>query len=192
MKIVVTGGPGGGKTTALDFFQREFRQLARVVPESATALFKAGIQRSSEYHMVTRIQRAIYHQQVTMERNFSEVYPQEILVCDRGTLDGLAYWPGSREEFFESVHSSLEKELSRYQAVIFFETAAVSTSNFSTNNPYRIENQIEAIKLDKKLQEIWSQHPHFSFIPTSESFLKKIALGVEKIKDLLDKKPHSA
>ena len=30
--IVVTGGPGGGKTTALDLFQRELKSAVKIVP----------------------------------------------------------------------------------------------------------------------------------------------------------------
>ena len=54
----------------------------------------------------------------------SALYPERILLCDRGTLDGAAYWPGEPEEFFAAIGTSLEAELARYDAVIFFETAA--------------------------------------------------------------------
>ena len=38
LKVVVTGGPGGGKTTALDLFCRELGDKVAVVPEAATVL----------------------------------------------------------------------------------------------------------------------------------------------------------
>ena len=35
-RIVLTGGPGGGKTTAADLFRREIGDREVVVPEAAT------------------------------------------------------------------------------------------------------------------------------------------------------------
>lgn len=40
--IVVTGGPGGGKTTALDLFQRELKSAGKIVPEAAVIFFQTA------------------------------------------------------------------------------------------------------------------------------------------------------
>ncbi|NDI06057.1 MAG: hypothetical protein EBY58_07285 [Rhodobacteraceae bacterium] len=45
-KIVLTGGPGGGKTTAADLFRRELGEKVVVVPEAATMLFSGGFPRT--------------------------------------------------------------------------------------------------------------------------------------------------
>ncbi len=45
-RIVLTGGPGGGKTTALDLIRREFAGKIASVPEAATMIFSGGIERS--------------------------------------------------------------------------------------------------------------------------------------------------
>ena len=42
-RIVLTGGPGGGKTTAADLFRREIGDSVVVVPESATTLFAGAV-----------------------------------------------------------------------------------------------------------------------------------------------------
>ena len=42
---------------------------------------------------------------------FAEVYPERTLLCDRGTLDGAAYWPDGDGEFLASLGSSIEEEL---------------------------------------------------------------------------------
>ena len=47
------------------------------------------------------------------------MHPNRIILSDRGSLAGLAYWPGPEQDFFTTMHSSLEDELSRYDAVIF-------------------------------------------------------------------------
>ncbi len=45
-RIVLTGGPGGGKTTAADLFRREIGDRVVIVPEAATILFQGGFPRS--------------------------------------------------------------------------------------------------------------------------------------------------
>src|SRR5690349_21569849 len=123
-RIVVTGGPGGGKTTAADLFRREIGERVVIVPESATLLFSGGFPRSFEPHARIAAQRAIYHVQTNLEDVQSALYPDRILLCDRGTVDGAAYWPGEPDQYFAAVGSSHERELARYDAVLFFQTAA--------------------------------------------------------------------
>ena len=48
LRIVLTGGPGGGKTTAADLFRRELGERVVVVPESATILFGGGFPRAGD------------------------------------------------------------------------------------------------------------------------------------------------
>ncbi len=190
-KIVVTGGPGGGKTTALDLFKREFKNKVNIVPEAATLLFENGIHREEEPGRVKLLQKAIFKLQHTLEDNFCMLYPNSLQVCDRGTLDGLAYWGEGAETFFEELGTSMEAEIARYDAVIFFETAAASNKHdIKSNNPYRSEGSKAAIELDQKLQKIWKQHPHFHFVPSDNSFMNKITLGVSTIDKVLKEMGH--
>lgn len=100
LKVVVTGGPGGGKTTALDLFRRELGNKIAVVPEAATVLFSGGIPRSDDEQMVKIIQKTIFQLQENLEEIHKKQFPDRLLVCDRGSLDGLAYWPGTESDFF--------------------------------------------------------------------------------------------
>jgi len=184
-KIVVTGGPGGGKTTAVDLFQREFRDLVSVVPEAATMLFMGGVRRGGGPQSEAATQEAIFRLQCSLEGVFAAQNPERTLVCDRGTLDGVAYWPESEPEFFERMGSTCARELSRYDAVIFFETGAGSNGDIRSNNPVRNESNREAIELDQRLQEVWSRHPNYHFVQSSDSFLEKIRRGVDALTDAL-------
>jgi len=129
-RIVLTGGPGGGKTTAADMFRREIGDRVVVVPEAATMLFAGGFPRTEESEARRAAQRAIYQVQRNLEDLQSVRFPGRVLLCDRGTVDGGAYWPGNDGgvDFFTAVGTSMELELARYDAVIFFETAAVAAT----------------------------------------------------------------
>lgn len=184
-RIVLTGGPGGGKTTAADLFRREIGERVVVVPEAATLLFSGGFPREGSAYARQAAQRAIYHVQRNLEDAQSARYPNRILLCDRGTIDGAAYWPGDPAEFFEAVGTTEEQELARYDAVIFFESAAVGGIAVEGGNPARIESNREAVALDAGLRAIWSKHPRFVVVPHRESFLNKIMGGLAILQGLV-------
>jgi len=177
-RIVLTGGPGGGKTTAADLFRREIGESVIVVPEAATLVFSGGFPRVDEPHAVHAAQRAIYHVQRNLEDVQAARYPDRVLLCDRGTVDGAAYWPGEPTGFFEEMDSSMEAELERYDAVIFFESAAVGGLGIEGGNPTRIESLEQAVALDRRLRDLWSRHPSFHLVPHNASFFQKISFGL--------------
>lgn len=189
-RVVLTGGPGGGKTTAADLYRREIGDQVVVVPEAATLLYLGGFPRGGENGVRKATQRAIYHVQTNLEDAQSAHYCSRILLCDRGTIDGAAYWPGDPMDFFDHLGTSLEKELSRYDAVIFFETAAVGGISIEGGNPMRIESIEEALMLDQKLRNLWSQHPHFVFVPHNASFIKKVNSGLDELAKIVAHHPH--
>lgn len=180
-RIVLTGGPGGGKTTAADLYRREIGEDVVIVPEAATILYGGGFPRAGEIDVRRATQRAIYHVQLNLEDAQAAHYQSRILLCDRGTIDGAAYWPGSPTEFFNLLGTSLEKEMSRYDAVIFFETAAVGGVSIEGGNPNRVESNEQAVILDRKLMSLWSKHPNFVFVPHHPSFIKKVNIGLEEV-----------
>lgn len=180
-RIVLTGGPGGGKTTAADLFRREIGERVVVVPESATMLFSGGFPRSQDELAVAAIQQAIFQLQRKLEDVQSILYPDRILLCDRGTVDGAAYFPGSPGKFFSSVGTSLEDELARYDGVLFFESAAVGGMTIEGGNPIRNETMQEAVELDTRLRELWMHHPNFVLVRHDASFFKKITLGLVEL-----------
>ncbi len=184
-RIVLTGGPGGGKTTAVDLFRREIGERVVVVPEAATLLFSGGFPRVTEARARGAAQSAIYHLQRNLEDVQSMRFPERILLCDRGTADGAAYWPMDSPTFFEAMHTTEEAELARYDAVIFLESAAIGGSSIEGGNPERIENNEEAIALDRKLYALWSKHERFVVVPHNRSFFKKITHGLATIERLV-------
>ncbi|MEW6431174.1 MAG: AAA family ATPase [Myxococcota bacterium] len=181
IRVVVTGGPGGGKTTAADLFRRELAGQVIVVPESATLLFSGGFPRAKEAGAVRAAQRAIFEVQRSLEDVTEAAHPECVLLCDRGTVDGAAYWPGTPADFFSAMGTSLDAELRRYDAVLFFESAAVGNHPIEGNNPVRVETHAEAAALDKRLFEVWSRHPRFTFVKHRGSFFRKMTEGFDAL-----------
>lgn len=187
-RIVLTGGPGGGKTTAGDLLRRELGDEVVMVPEAATLLFSGGFPRHTDALAVRAAQRAIFQVQRGLEDTQSANFSDRILLCDRGTVDGQAYWPlmGDRDDdFFAAQGTTLAREFSRYDAVLFFETAAAGEIAIDSNNPVRTENLEQARELDTKLHTIWGQHSRFVFIPHNASFFKKITFALAILEGLV-------
>jgi predicted ATPase len=180
-RIVLTGGPGGGKTTAADLFRREIGDRVVIVPEAATLLFSGGFPRANTAPAIHAVQRAIYHVQRNLEDTQAALFPGRLLLCDRGTVDGAAYWPDEPHHFFHAVGTTLESELARYDGVIFFESAAAGGLEIEGGNPVRCESMEQAVTLDRKLRALWSKHPHFVLVPHNASFFKKISFGLAVI-----------
>jgi len=185
-RIVLTGGPGGGKTTAADLFRREIGEKVVIVPETATMLFSGGFPRVGQPKARAATQQAIFHAQVALEDIQRALYPDRVLLCDRGTIDGAAFWPPEAPQgFFETMGTTLEEELVRYDAVIFFESAAIGDMSIEGGNPTRTESNEQARQLDIRLRALWSKHPNFHFIPHSDSFFAKLRDGLEQLQRIV-------
>src|SRR5688572_6117210 len=119
IRIVVTGGPSGGKTTLIEALRKELGHQAVIVPEAASILYRGGFPRLKTPHSALCTQRAIY----SVQKELEELVPREnrraqVTVCDRGSLDGVAYWPRAERDFFRSVGCSRAAELRRYDWVL--------------------------------------------------------------------------
>lgn len=185
-RIVLTGGPGGGKTTAADLLRRELGSRVVIVPEAATILFAGGFPRAQHWDANRAAQSAIFHVQRNLEDVQSALYPERTLLCDRGTVDGAAYWNDGQDAFFRSVGTTLDAELARYDAVVFFETAAVAGLSIEGGNPVRNESLAQAVELDHRLRLLWSRHPRFTLIEHDPSFLKKIVGALAVLQQLVN------
>lgn len=187
-RIALTGGPGGGKSTAGELFAREFRDRISLVPEAATLLFRSGFPRVQDEEVIKLTQSTIFQVQRNLEDIHAHLFPQRTLLCDRGTLDGAAYWPSGIDDFLSTMRTTLDAELGRYDAVIFFETAAAGGFPLDLGNRVRTEGQEEAVAIDGRLRSLWSKHPKFIYVPNDASFLKKIGRGLGALQSLVPTK----
>jgi predicted ATPase len=188
-RIVLTGGPGSGKSTAASFLAREFVDDLWVLPESATLLYKGGLPRASSDMGQEVAQRAIFTVQRSLEDATALRHPDRVQVCDRATIDGAAYWPDGADAFFRALGTSRRAELARYDAVIFMHTAAYMPAGYERDLDIRTEGRDEAIALDQRVFELYADHPRVVNIESSSSFLDKLTRVRNAIEELLHPTP---
>ncbi len=172
--VVVTGGPGAGKTALLEIVQRHFCHHVQVLPESASLVYGGGFPRHATLAGRCAAQRAIFYVQRELERLVIDEGQASVVLCDRGTLDGLAYWPRTSAEFYSEVGLDRRAELARYAAVIHLRTPS-NHEGYNHRNPLRIESPEEARLIDARIVEAWEGHPQRTFVESTGDFLDKVA-----------------
>ncbi|WP_374073779.1 ATP-binding protein [Bdellovibrio bacteriovorus] len=183
VKVAITGGPSGGKTTLIEALKKELGQKCAVVPEAASILYRGGFPRYKEAQGVIHAQKAIYHTQKELEDMICMLSQKPLIVCDRGSLDAVAYWPDNEAHFFKTINSSREAELARYDWVIHLDTASLDF--YDTNNPIRTETFQEAWDLNSKIKQAWEGHSRRVVITHNEDFLSKMTTSLAVIQAIM-------
>lgn len=176
--IAVTGGPGAGKTAVLQLARRSFCKHVALLPEAATIIFGGGFPRHVTHAARMAAQRAIFYVQRECERLVVDEHEVAVGLCDRGTIDGAAYWPGRPEELFDHVGTTLDRELARYALVIHLETPA-EEHGYNHVNPLRVESAEEAREIDARIAAMWAAHPRRFVIPSAPDFSAKAIRALE-------------
>jgi predicted ATPase len=176
-RVVLTGGPGAGKTAVLELIRQSFCEHVRVLPEAAGVVFGGGFPREENELTRRAAQRAIFFVQRELEAA-ADAHRPAIVLCDRGTLDGLAYWPGLADDFWSSVGTTLQDQLARYDAVIHLRTPP-QEQGYNQQNPLRIESATAAAAIDTRILHAWELHPRRSIVESSADFLDKAAQALQ-------------
>jgi hypothetical protein len=122
------------------------------------------------------VQRQIYALQVEQEVRLAREHQGKILLLDRGTVDGAAYWPTGPEDYWRAMDLSREAELARYDAVIWMEScAAVGDYDGSLTNPVRHEDAAAALTCGERLRRVWAGHPNLVEVRACDTFEQKTA-----------------
>ena len=179
-RIVLTGGPGAGKTAVLELVRHTCCRHTHVLPEAAGILFGGGFPRASSARIQRAAQRAIFFTQRELE---ASVPPGVVTLCDRGTIDGAAYWPGP-EDLWASVGSSHAEQLLRYDAVIHLRTPAPDRG-YDRSNPLRIETAAEAAAIDERILAAWDGHPRRHVVEATPDFLAKVQRALALLREEL-------
>ncbi|HET7503497.1 MAG TPA: ATP-binding protein [Kofleriaceae bacterium] len=177
--VVVTGGPGAGKTALLEVAQRLLCRHVIVLPEAASILWRGQFPRHSTLPGRKAAQRAIVRLQLEMQRMTIEEGHAALILCDRGTLDGLAYWPGTEAEYFDDTGTTRQRELARYATVIHLQPPGPEHGYLPS--PLRIETAAEAAALDERIGQAWSGHPRRFVVESDDDFVRKLHRALDLI-----------
>ena len=178
-RVVLTGGPGAGKTAVLELIRQSLCLHVKVLPESAGIVFGGGFPRLPADPVRRAAQRAIFHVQRELEAAADSADPAVVL-CDRGTVDGAAYWPGP-ETLWSSVGTTRAEQLARYDAVIHLRTPP-SGRGYDRSNPLRIESSAEAVRIDERIAQEWDGHPRRFTVEANLDFVAKATQALDLVR----------
>ena len=194
-KIVITGGPCAGKTTAMSWIQNAFTKKGYAVlfvDETATQLISGG---AAPWLSTSGrdFQRWLMQLQLEKEKAFAEIGKtmknrKILIVCDRGALDNRAYMSDADFRYVQKSMNTNEVALrDQYDAVFHLVTAAKGAERFYTlaNNAARTETPEQAAALDDKLIAAWTGHPHLRVIDNSTDFDAKMRRLIGEISSFL-------
>ena len=200
-KIVLTGGPCAGKTTAMVRIIEHFTSLGFkvfTIPEIPTIFSQAGMNYLTDNKgLFYEGEKATLELQLGFEDRFmrmaAECHEPTIVVCDRGAMDISAYMqPEMWEEITAAVGTNTQELRQRYDAVLHLVSAADGAEQFYTTatNAVRYEQMNEeglrmARELDKKVIKAWTGHPHLRVINNHEDFNKKLNRVILEISHVL-------
>lgn len=201
-KIVLTGGPCAGKTTALVKINEHFSQLGYkvfTIPEVPTMVTASGwnyLTDNKDFYkegekIILEIQLALEDKIMRLARTYNEPC---IVVCDRGAMDISAYISNELWNELTSTCGTSTQQLrgDHYDAVLHLVSAADGAEKYYTvaNNAQRYEQADEAglaiaRSLDKKIVQAWTGHPCLRVINNGEDFDRKMQRVIKEISTVL-------
>jgi len=170
LTVVLTGGPCGGKSTALATLTNHLRSKGYEVysiPEVPTLVFTAGVPPISSMNeeQLLAFEKQVLtiqiHLEESMKKIASAMNKPTVILLDRAALDISAYLP---YPFWKKLLSDIgltEKQIrERYDAVVHLVTAANGAEQYYTlsNNSARTEGLQQARELDDKVKHAWIAH----------------------------------
>ena len=191
IRIVITGGPCGGKTTSMKYLldelnKEEYRKdyVVLVMPETATQLISGGIApwtcETPYSYQVLQMKLQLCKEEVyavAAEEISRKEDKSVIILYDRGWMDNKAYV--SEQDFIrimEELNLSETECLSWYDVVFHLTSAAKGAETFYTcdNNNTMTETLEEAAAMDDRSLLAWEDHPCQFVFDNSGDFQDKL------------------
>lgn len=195
-KIVITGPPGAGKSSVLKFFREDKKNQVQCVPESATmAIEGLGIlpgTQSADFVLENSFQYMMYRMQDLFEDISEQIARREnkkTLILEKGCVDIVAHLKGGIGAYEKLFKTTLKKDRNRYDLILFLELAPPKDYEIACRNKQsRRESYKQAKLLEKKVKNVWKEHPNFVCIRSEPKWNKKlyaVRLMIERFLDNL-------
>lgn len=187
----------GGKTSALEAVEKEFGDRITAVPEASSCILKKAMPRPGrDIAWSEKWSRAFQNVILPLQREMeftwglvAEERASQMLLMDRGMMDGAAYMPGGIEPFIKTFGLDIDEVYDRYDTIIHLETVAKTRPDLfgKTGNPDRYETKPEdAVALDEALQKVWKQHPNWILVPSELGIEGVVNRVIEIVSDAID------
>lgn len=198
-KIVLTGGPCGGKTSAINHIKEIYEEKGYIVlsiNETATELMNMGIKPFglSEISM-DKFQEYIFYLQLFKEmlidKYISDNKDKNILVLlDRCILDNNSYVSDEKfNELLNKFNVDRQSYINKYDLFIHLVSAAIDTNEYNvSNNSARIESKEEAKEKDNNIRNCYKDVNNYVIIDNSTNFEEKLKKVEQEISNLIQSK----
>lgn len=186
LKICITGGPYSGKSKLVEHIREMYPQKYFIlIPEAATFLMKCGmipgdkifqqmifeLQVKNSSYIITETHKQLQNRGVAEE--------DIVVLYDRCVADCMGY---SSEDLWQEISRGYSKKeiFGDCDYVLFFESVACledAEYNSKENNPYRVENRIEAVKSNERMRRIYKDNiaeEKLIVIEAQETWEKKV------------------
>lgn len=188
-EIVITGGPGAGKSSSMSHLTERLSGWGYrvfLVPEAASMIITGGVSdivrlAQEEPRRFRAVQAHLLRTQRSLRSHFrglaSEFDEPTVILYDRGEMDNQAYMG---PDFFRALLAeegiSLLEARDSYTAVIHLQSAACGAEAHYTlaNNAARSESAELAREMDARTLGAWVGHPHLRIVPAIEDFGEKL------------------
>ena len=209
VKVVLTGGPGGGKTSVLNAIknlaitEEGYKNIIKLgdkkiklvtISETATELISSGIT-PTEAERIYDFQDILFEIQKSKEESSIKSlrfgYDADVILFlyDRGLLDGMAYLDKKGE--FEDIMASKDvKELDildKYDLVVdLLSTATCAPEKYGfESNEARFEDVEWAKSVDRKTSAAWVGHRNKKLFDSGVSLEEEVNNVIEYLKDYI-------
>lgn len=190
IKIVLTGGPCGGKTTALEFLKENLKKYnipVFTVQERATKLIMQGKtpENMGRYEFHKELFELEYKEETKVSQDAGKLVNEKaVIIFDRGLLDSRAFV--TQDEFARySGLFGLNEDVIRnsYDGVFHLVSAADGAEKYYnlSSNTARKESVACAKELDKATMALWTGTPHLKIIDNSTGFKEKLQRLLDEV-----------
>lgn len=206
-KIVLTGGPCAGKTSALNILIQKMSEcgfIVMVVPEVATTVISSGLSpvglmldsNPTPYYV---FQENLVRLQLALEDSYEKMLAikpgsgsnnddNRLLICDRGCMDTKAYLGEKQFDYMLIKNKWTISQLrDRYDAVFHLVSVASGREDLYTqsNNVARYEDSYAAKVSDARTKAAWLGHRHLTIIENQDTFDTKISNLIRAVQKTL-------
>ena len=199
IKVVLTGGPCAGKTTALNSIKEYLRGKDIpfiTVPETATELILSSMK--CEEKLIYMFQSLVLRKQLSKEsiakdyaESFYDFCDKCIIIYDRGILDNKAYLTNKSDfsKLLAKYNLTEIDTIDEYDLVLdLLSLATCKREAYNLLNKARTESPEVATYLDSETSLAWVNHRNLRVIDSSVSLEEESEIILNYIKELLNGK----